>query len=150
MIQIHNFFLLNDWEPKKFLRMMIAIQMAMFGAFGLEYMGLDIPIFRQVVGFIYLTFLPGIILLRLLRLHRLGVAVTVLLSVGMSISFIMFSGFFINLILPLLNIDSPLSSLHVIISITILLNVLFILSCKTDKFDQYELPPWRISASSVC
>jgi uncharacterized membrane protein len=128
---------------------MIAMQMAMLGAFGLDYLGLEIPILRQVVGFIYLTFLPGFILLRLLRVHRLGVAVTVLLSAGLSISFLMFSGFFINLILPLLNIGSPLSSLHVIISITILLNVLLIISYKTDKFYQYELPPLGISASSV-
>ena len=79
MIKIPDFIQLNDWEPEKFLRTMAAIHLAMLGAIGLDFMGLDIPILRQVIGFIYLTFVPGIIILRLLKLHKLGIIVTILL-----------------------------------------------------------------------
>lgn len=149
MIKIPDIFQLNDWEPKKFLRMMVAIQLMMLGIIGLDLIGLDIPILRQVVGFVYLTFVPGIIILRLLRLHRLGIVETILLSTGLSISFLMFSGFFLNLILPSLNIDSPLSFWNVVISITALLTLLSVLSYRIDKFDMYELPPLKISHSAL-
>lgn len=81
MIKIPDIFQLNDWEPKKFLRMMIVIQIAMLGL-----IGLDIPILRQVIGFLYLTFVPGVVILRLLKIHRLGGAESILLSTGISLT----------------------------------------------------------------
>lgn len=147
-MQISNFLKMNDWESKKFLRTIVAINLAMLGSIGLDFIGLEIPILRQVVGFVYLTFVPGIIILRFLKLHRLSATETVLLSAGLSISFLMFSGFFLNTILSLLNIDSPLSLWNVVIFITSLLVVLGILSCKMDSFSQYEMPPLEIPRSA--
>src|SRR5659263_567985 len=114
VIKIPDIFQLNDWKSKNFLRMMVAIHLAMLGVIGLDFMGLEILIVRQVVGFLYLTFVPGIVILRLLKFHRQGIAETVLLSSGISISFLMFCGFFLNTILSYLNIDSPLSFLSLI------------------------------------
>jgi uncharacterized membrane protein len=62
MVEIPDFIQLNDLEPKRFIRAMVAIHLAMFGAIGLDLMGLEIPILRPVFGLIYLTFVPGIIL----------------------------------------------------------------------------------------
>ncbi len=149
VIKIPDIFQLNDWEPKKFLRMMAAIHLAMLGVIGLDFMGLEILILRQVVGFLYLTFVPGIIILRLLKVHGLGGAESVLLSTGISITFMMFSGFFLNTILSYLNIDSPLSSWNVILLIFALLTVLTILSSKIEGFNQYELPPLKITRSAI-
>ncbi|MDO8727135.1 MAG: DUF2206 domain-containing protein [Candidatus Methanoperedens sp.] len=147
MIKIPDLIQLNDWEPKKFLRTMAAIHLAMLGAIGLDFMGLEIPILRQVVSFIYLTFVPGIIILKLLKLHKLGVTVTILLSAGLSISFLMFSGFFLNSVLSFLKINSPLSFQNVVIFITALVAILCILSYRIDKFYDNELPPLKISYS---
>lgn len=149
MIKIPDLIQLNDWEPKKFLRTMAAIHLAMLGAIGLDLMGLEIPILRPVVGFIYLTFVPGIIILRLLKLHKLGVTVTILLSAGLSISFLMFSGFFLNSVLSFLNINSPLSFWNVVIFVTIIVAILCILSCRIDRYHQCELPPLEISRSAL-
>lgn len=149
MIKIPNIILLNDWEPKKFLRIIIAIHLAMFGAFGLDYIDLEIPILRQVIGFVYLTFVPGIILLRLLKIHRMGNAETVLLSTGLSISFLMFGGYFLNTILSFLKIDSSLSFSKVIIFITTFIFLLGILSYKIDKFYPDKLPYFKISRSTI-
>jgi uncharacterized membrane protein len=63
--------------------MIIAIQLAMFGLIGMDWVGWEISIIRQFVGFVYLTFIPGIIILKLLRLHRLGTIKTILFHSGM-------------------------------------------------------------------
>ncbi len=149
MIKIPDIIQLNDWEPKKFLIMIAAIQLAMLGLIGMDWLGWEISILRQFVGFVYLTFIPGIIILKLLRLHRLGTVKTVLLSTGLSISFLMFIGFFINEILYFLNIDSPFSFWNVFIFITAILIILGILSCKIDRFDYFQQPTLEISRSAV-
>ncbi|MHA1834599.1 MAG: hypothetical protein ACTSV7_11510, partial [Candidatus Baldrarchaeia archaeon] len=48
---------------------------------------LNIPVARQVIGFIYLTFVPGFIIIKLLKL-KLSRLETVLFSVGFSIAFL--------------------------------------------------------------
>lgn len=149
MIKIPDIIQLNDWEPKKFFRIILAIQLAMLGIISLDFVGLEIPILRQVVGFVYLTFVPGIIILRLLKMHKLGIAETIILSTGLSVSLLMFSGLFLNTILPYLNIESPLSFWNVVIFITALVTFLGILSNNTDKFYQYELPHLKITRTSL-
>ena len=95
-MQINNPLQMNDWEIKKFLTVVLAIQLAMWGVIGLDYIGLQIPILRQLIGFIYLTFVPGIIILRILKLHKLGNIETLLYTVGLSIATLMFTGLLMN------------------------------------------------------
>lgn len=57
---------------------------------------LDIPILRQVSGFIFLTFVPGFLFLSMLKLNRLGTAEKLILSVGLSIAFTMLFGWAFN------------------------------------------------------
>lgn len=149
MLKIPDIIRLNDWEPKKFFRMMLAIHVAMLGTMSLDLLSFQIPIIRQVVGFVYLTFIPGIVILRLLKIHKLGSVETILLSTGLSLSFLMFSGFFLNSVLSFLNIDSPFSSRNVIVFITIILAILCILSTRVDRFFQSELQPLEISNSAL-
>lgn len=150
MIKIPDIIQLNDWEPKKFLRTMCAIHLAMLGAVALDLIGLEIPILRQVVGFVYLTFVPGIVIIRLLKIHRLGIVETILLSTGLSVSFLMFSGFFLNTVLSFLNINSPLSFRNVVLFTTAIVAILCIISYRTNRFYQYELPPLNISSTALC
>lgn len=57
---------------------------------------IDIPVLRQVLGFIYLTILPGAILLILFRQHCLDLIEKILFSVGLSLVFVMFIGSVVN------------------------------------------------------
>ena len=57
-MKINNPFQMNDWGIGKFLKVVLAIQLAVFGVIGLDAMGLQIPILRQFIAFIYLTFIP--------------------------------------------------------------------------------------------
>lgn len=59
-MQVSNPFQMNDWEIGKFLKVILPIQFAMWSVIGLDTIGLQIPIIRQLIGFIYLTFVSWI------------------------------------------------------------------------------------------
>ncbi|MFW6104950.1 MAG: DUF2206 domain-containing protein [Chloroflexota bacterium] len=85
---------------------------------------LDISVYRQVLAFAFFTFIPGLLILYIFKLHRLGLTEKVVLSVGLSISFLMFAGLFINWVYPLLGYDAPLSRNSLLISFSIIVLVL--------------------------
>ena len=110
----------NDWEIKKCLYLSLAILLVMLGLIGLAGLGFDIPGLRQIVGFIFLTFVPGILILRILKIHNIGIIESLLYSVGLSIALIMFSGLFMNLVFPLFGIVKPISTLPVVVTLTVI------------------------------
>ena len=132
-MQINNPLQMNDWEIRKFLKAILAIQFALWGVIGLDAIGLQIPILRQLIGFVYLTFVPGIIILRILKLHKLGNIETLLYTVGLSIATLMFTGLLTNTILPFFGISRPISITPLIITISVVVLVLSILSYVRDK-----------------
>ncbi|HDI52175.1 MAG TPA: hypothetical protein ENF45_06055 [Bacteroidetes bacterium] len=89
---------------------------------------LDIPIFRQSLGFILLTFVPGFLILHILKLDQLKLTEKIVLSIGLSISFLMFFGLLINFIYPLLSYNTPLSINSVVMSFSIVTLTLAIIA----------------------
>ena len=132
-MQINNPLQMNDWEIKKFLKVVLAIQLAVFGIIGLDAVGLQIPILREFIGFVYLAFIPGIIILRILKLHKLGNIETLLYAVGLSIATLMFTGLFMNTIYPLFGISGPISITPLIIQISVIVLLLCVISYIRDK-----------------
>ena len=132
-MQINNPFQMNDWEIKKFLKIVLAIQLAVWGVISLDAAGLQIPILRQLIGFIYLAFIPGIILLRILKLHKLGSIETLLYTVGLSIATLMFTGLLMNTGYPFFGISGPISVTSLIITISVVVLILCVLSYVRDK-----------------
>lgn len=130
---ISNPLQMNDWEIKRFLKVVLAIQLAVWGVVGLDALGVQIPILRQLISFIYLTFIPGILILRILKLHKLGNIETLLYTVGLSIATLMFTGLFMNTVYPFFGISGPISITPLIITISILVLILCILSYVRDK-----------------
>jgi len=108
----------------------------MLGAIVFEIVGLNISMVRQIIGIIYLTFIPGILLLRFFRLSNLNPVEFLLYSIGVSISFLMFSGLLINTLYPIIGISNPLSDLNVVLSITLFISIILILLYKFDIYDQ--------------
>lgn len=124
---------MNDWEIKKCLRISLAILLAELGLVGLASLGFDIPILRQIVGFIFLTFIPGVLILRILKVHNIGIVESLLYSVGLSITFVYFSGLFANFVLPLIGISKPISLLPITAILAIFTLVLSGIAYKRDK-----------------
>lgn len=96
----------------------MAVQIAFWGAIGLDTLGFPVAFLRQFVGFIYLTFIPGILVLRILRLYNLNFVESLLYAIGISIAITMFTGFLLNTIYPLVGLDSPISLSPLVISIS--------------------------------
>ncbi len=91
---------------------------------------LNIPIARQVIGFVYVSFIPGFLVLKILRLNPKSRTNTVLLSVGLSIAFLMFIGLAINELYPILGISKPLSMAPLLATIGTVLLVMTLASYK--------------------
>ena len=78
---------------------------------------LDIPIARQVIGFLYLSFVPGFVFLRLLKLKNLCDIETIVLSVGFSVAFVMIIGLLVNEIGFIMGFSNPLNPLFLMIAL---------------------------------
>jgi len=109
------------------------VQSAVLGVVALDIIGFEALILRQLITFIYLTFIPGYLLLRVLKIHHLGNIPTLLYAIGLSIAILMFTGLFMNVIYPLFGIARPISFTLLIITISILVLMLCVLSYIRDK-----------------
>ncbi len=85
---------------------------------------LDIPVLRQLLGFLFLTTLPGILIVRILKLNRLELVTQTVLCIGFSIAFIILIGLLMNSVYPLFSYDTPLSTNSLLISFSIILLIL--------------------------
>ena len=131
--------LVNEWESKKFIRIVLTTELAIIGLICITNMGFDIPIVRQFLGFIFLTFIPGLIILRILRLNKLEKVEFVLYSVGISISFIMALGFSINILYPIIGISNPISTFPLMSTLFIILLILCIIAYKREIHDKVTI-----------
>jgi uncharacterized membrane protein len=132
-MKISNPFQMNDWEIRKFLKTVLCIQFAVWGIIGLETIGLQILFLREIICFIYLLFIPGYLILRILRLHKLGNIESILYAVGLSIATLMFTGFFMNIIFPIFNILKIISTIPLLITISLIFIILSTISYFRDR-----------------
>ncbi|MEM3759527.1 MAG: DUF2206 domain-containing protein [Candidatus Bathyarchaeia archaeon] len=86
---------------------------------------LDVLVVRQFLGFLYLVFVPGFLILKMLKLEKLNFGEIISFSVGLSVAFLMFFGLVLNELLPLVGIVRPLATELLIIG----LNPFIVLLC---------------------
>jgi uncharacterized membrane protein len=141
---IDNPLQMNDWGIKKFLVVVSIVQVSAIGLAVLSSFGIVIPLLQQIIGFVYLVFIPGILILRILRIHRLGSVVTLLYTVGISLALNMFLGFLINLVYPVIGIAHPISPVPLFVTWAIVLGLLCIGAYLRDK--NYSYPNvWNLA-----
>jgi len=79
----------------------------------------NIPLLRQILGFLFFTFVPGWLILEILKLREIEFVKRIVLSIGLSITFIMLGGLAVNSIYPYLlkplSLDSLLISFNIIL-----------------------------------
>ncbi len=95
----------QEYLSKRFLGIVVLLQVIMYAS-----LILDFTFVREIVGLIYLTFIPGFIFIKLLKLE-LGTLEFALYSVGFSVAFLMLSGLVINEFGSLFGFSFPLSTL---------------------------------------
>ncbi|MGB9615103.1 MAG: hypothetical protein ACPL3B_06345, partial [Fervidobacterium sp.] len=120
----------------KFKHIIIAILLLQFALNVSVYT--DILVCRQFLGFICLTFVPGILLLRFFKLERLALADKVILTIGLSIAFLMFFGLIMNELLPMLSLLRPLSAWILIIGLNFVILSLCIIHFLIGKDNCFE------------
>ena len=91
-----------------FLAIVIILQVIMYVSL---FFGM--PLARITIGIAYLLFIPGLVLIKLLKLDSLSTLESVLYAVGFSVASLMLSGLVINEFGGLIGIDFPLSTLPI-------------------------------------
>ena len=71
----------------KFLVCILLLQLLVLTA-----MFLDVPVIRQVTGFLFYAFVPGYLIVNLLNIKRKNTTESVLFSLGLSLAFLILLG----------------------------------------------------------
>jgi uncharacterized membrane protein len=102
---------------------------------------LDISILRQILGFLSFTIIPGHCIIYILKRHKISFVKHLLLSIGLSIAFLMFVGLITNILLSTFGYATPLATISLVISFSIGTSALcFIAYCKNRSDFQ---PPFK-------
>ncbi len=94
---------------------------------------LNIPYLRELTVFLTLTIIPGLLIVHIMRLNDLEFLKKLVLSVGLSISIIIFSGLALNTLYPL--ILKPLSLAPLLVLYNIIILVLGFIAYKRNQDD---------------
>ena len=136
---VPDFFQANDWKIGRFLTLILTLQAIVLLLIFLDGYGL-VPLYiRGLVTFLFYSYVPGLVLLRVLSMHRLGGAMTTLLSVAASVVIMMLSGLASNSFHLELSGPLPLTLTMVTMGQTVILLVMLAMAYVIDR--QCSLEP---------
>ena len=108
---------------------------------------LDIPFLRQILGFIFLTFLPGLLILQVLKLNKINYTEKFVLSIGLSISFSMLFGLLVNNLSLALGYETPLATIPLLISFNLAFIIMAIVGHTINKTQIFSPANLNLSTS---
>ncbi len=97
---------LQKYFSVNFLAIVVLLQVIMYISLFLNF-----PLVRQILGIAYLTVVPGLIFIKLLKLDELGTLEIIVFAVGFSVVFLMLAGLVINQFGYLFGLTFPLATL---------------------------------------
>jgi len=111
-------------------RILISLQLALLGLMLFGRIGLELSLPRQIIGFICLIIVPGLLIFRVLGLRASNVFEAILYCVGLSISFLYILGLCVNFSLPLIGVSEPLSTLPLATALSLCVILLMVLGSR--------------------
>lgn len=133
--------ILAKWKSKDFLLFILFLQLIVYAT-----ALLDVPVARQVIGFLYFTFIPGIVIIKLLKLDEIEWVETLLFSVGLSVAFLMLAGLLINELGPIFGISKPLSTLPLLVTLnSLVLACAFLAYYRDESVKLWSSKPLKLS-----
>ena len=93
----------------------------------------DISILRQIFGFFLLTLLAGLLILHIMNINDIDKLDRILLSIGLSISFLMIFGLIVNFIGLLFRFQEPLGELPFLIALNFALSIFLLAGYITNN-----------------
>lgn len=108
---------------------------------------LDVQYFylRAIFSFIFLTTIPGLLIMLMLKIRNIGFWEYLVYTIGLSIAFLMFGGLLINWTLPLIGINQSLSRNPLLISFNLLLLIFFLITYIRNQDLYYEFKFIKLS-----
>lgn len=109
----------------------LGLQLIMVILIGTEIIGAGSfipPFLKAFVGFIYLTLVPGFLILKILRVTRISLTKVILYSVGLSIAFLFFVGLLLNMVFLGAGISGPISYAPIVSSVLAATSALYVLN----------------------
>ncbi len=101
----------------------------LFVIFDIQYFYL-----RAIFSFLFLTIIPGLLIMLMLKIRKIGFWEYLIYTIGLSIAFLMFAGLAVNWILPWTHItDKPLSLIPLLISFNTFLLIFGLIAYKRNK-----------------
>jgi len=122
----------RSFISQNFLAIVVTLQVAMYLTLFLNF-----SLARIVIGIAYLTFIPGYIMVRLLKIGSLSTLESILYSVAFSIAFLMAAGGVINQFGSLIGITFPLATLP----ISLFINTIVIIGAAVVYLQQKPMSP---------
>lgn len=116
--------------------------MIMIGIFCMDLINISFPLLRQIFGFIYLTLLPGMLIVRLLNLRNSNLHELFLYNIGFSLLCIMLSGYVVNEIFSTF-IQKPVSTYSILFALFFLTIILSSI-CLIHEKKSYEPSKYKI------
>jgi len=113
-----------------------------FGLITLLFILLDVQYFflREIFSCIFLTTIPGLLIMLILKIRKIGFWEYLVYTIGLSIAFLMFAGLAINWIFPLLHITGqPLSLIPLLISFHLVLSILGLIAYERNEDISLEI-----------
>lgn len=123
----------NKLKANKFLKLVLSLQLIVISIFFLRFIGVDIPLLGNLIVFVYVTFIPGTLILRIIKLNCINYTEIVLYSLGLSLSFLMLLGLTLNILSQTLNFPKPITSFNVILLLNITIITLIFISYFKEK-----------------
>ena len=130
---------LSDVSLQNLLAMVLSLQIALWALVGLNVLGISIPIVQPLIGFIYLTFVPGILVLTALRMRDLDVVEIALYAVGLSVAIVLSIGLVTNIVFNAFTTIKPFSLLAVTSSLSFVVLVLCAVAYFRNRTDPKPL-----------
>ena len=109
---------------------------------------LDVPILKQFMGYIYLTLIPGFVILLLFK-NKYEAINLLLLSIGLSLSFVMILGFLTDWLFFSLEVSLPLSLKCIILSFNSAIFLMIFIIIHNKPNDKFILTYDRIESSDL-
>ena len=102
---------------------------------------LNIPFLRPIIGFLFLTILPGLLILQILKLNKIDFLEKFILTWGLSISFVMLFGLLINNLSLAIGYKMPLSTTPLLFSLNIAFIILATIGVNVNKTPIFSSMP---------
>lgn len=129
-----------EWGPTALGFAVFGLLVGFWVSLGLDSIGLSLPFVQEVLGFVLLTFVPGIVLTRLLGLEINRLGELLVFSVGLSAASLSILVVSTSVVLPSVGVTDPLALYPLAVVFSGFLSVLTIAVWVTDaEFDRRQV-----------